>query len=111
MNFQDLISLLISIAAFIYLVIHGVFKSSNEEAEEIVIVPPPIVPPMKKKRVQAVQKKEGQALISPRFEESISYDVIGKAKSSKGHQLLSRLQSKKEMVILKEIIGPPKGLL
>lgn len=41
--------------------------------------------------------------------EAPSYEVIGKEGHSKGQRLLSRLKSKKEMVILSEIMGKPKG--
>lgn len=39
-----------------------------------------------------------------------SYGVIGKAGNSRVSQLISGLKSKKEMVILQEIIGLPKSL-
>lgn len=39
-----------------------------------------------------------------------SYGVIGQSGNSKANLLLSRLRSKKEMVVLQEIINPPKSM-
>jgi outer membrane biosynthesis protein TonB len=39
-----------------------------------------------------------------------AYDVIQKDQTSKVQSLLANLHSKKEMVIIQEIMGPPKGL-
>lgn len=38
------------------------------------------------------------------------YNVIGRKGGSRAEQLLSDLRSKKQMVLLHEIFGPPKGL-
>jgi hypothetical protein len=42
--------------------------------------------------------------------QSESYEVVGKREESRASKLLSGLRSKKEMIILQEIIGPPKAL-
>lgn len=54
-----------------------------------------------------VQKVEPRREPSPPEPE---YNVIVSKKISRGSRLLHRLKSPKEMIILQEIIGPPKGL-
>jgi hypothetical protein len=39
-----------------------------------------------------------------------SYDVIGKSGGSKANEIMANLKSRKQMIILQEIISPPKSL-
>ncbi len=54
------------------------------------------------------QDKDDQAYASPY--ESKTYDVIATTSTSRVGKLIKNLPSKKSMVILREILGPPKGL-
>lgn len=104
MNIEDLIGLLISVIAFIFLAVRSVFRqpasATYEEEEQEEILPPPL-PPIPHKKVKV--KKAIKETTAP------AYEVTGRNEPSEASRLLSRLKSKKEMVILHEIIGPPKG--
>lgn len=59
------------------------------------------------------ERYSGNTVVSSHYDElakSTPYLVEGKTRSSRIHRILSQLKSKKDMVIFKEIIGPPKGL-
>lgn len=59
------------------------------------------------------ERYSGSNVVSSHYDDlakSTPYVVEGKARSSRIHRILSQLKSKKDMVIFKEIIGPPKGL-
>lgn len=117
MNWEELIGFLISIAAFLFLMFRGVFKERQrvleEETEEELIPEPPPVKKVKKKHSLPPPRLPERSIVSSHYEElakSTPYEVVGKAGSSRVHRILSTLKSKKDMVVLKEIIGPPKGL-
>lgn len=105
MNIEDLIGLLISVIAFIFLAVRSVFRpvvpqEEEDEQEERLVVPPLPPIPQKKMKVKKIIKKEMAAS---------DYEVTGRNQPSAASHIISRLKSKKEMVILHEIIGPPKG--
>lgn len=105
MTWSDFIGFLVSLAVFLFLMFRHAFKEKHEPEEEIeeeLFFPPP--PPIPNSR---------KAIISSHFDDlskSTTYIVEGKERSSRSHRILSELKSKKDMVIFKEIIGPPKGL-
>ena len=129
MKFEDLMGFIISISAFIFLIIRSVLKknqvSDEEEEEELETpLPPPlpvftkkskiktssVKPPNYAKKHQSIATPYSESsIVSSRFAESAVYEVTGKSLPSRGHKLISHLKSKKNMVILKEIIGTPKG--
>ena len=134
MKFEDLIGFIISVAAFIFLMIRSAMKKNqiDEEEEEELQTPPP--PPMKltlppaiakklkykspapdkksdyaKMNTSIVERYSGSNVVSSHYANMAAYEVTGKTRPSRAHNLISSLKSKKNMVILKEIIGPPKG--
>jgi hypothetical protein len=131
MKFEDLIGFIISIAAFIFLMIRSAMKknqSTDEEEEELQApLPPPIKLPIivKKPKYKAplikeksdyakmntsiVDRYSGSSVVSSHYANMAAYEVTGKSHPSRAHNLISSLKSKKNMVILKEIIGTPKG--
>lgn len=126
MNFEDLIGFIISIAAFVFLIIRSALKKNQttDEEEEEATPPPPYIPPipgvLQKKRTKLVKESKrflddpysGSSVVSSHYtniKESAPYEVIGKDLPSRAHQIVAQLKSKKDIVILHEIIGPPKG--
>lgn len=108
MNASDIIGFLISFAVFIYLMFRTAVKKEDLEEEEEESLPS--LPVVKKKR--PALKKE-TPLVSPHFDrlaKSDPYKVEKINKPSRAHLLIAGLKSKKDMVILNEIIGLPKGL-
>lgn len=108
MKFEDWIGFLITFGVFVYMVIRGAFhnQAQQEGIEEQLPLPPPSPPPPMIK----IKKKKAPSIVSQHFEEIAPYEVLGKSAPSKASRLLHSLKSKKEMVILKEIMDPPKGL-
>ncbi len=119
---NDLIGLLLSVGVFIFLMIRSALKKNQpEDEDEEVEIPPPPPRPVKKQKFhppQAPQKPKKQtieerysenSIVSGRFAHAEAYEVIGKEHPSRARQLIRQLKSKKDMVILNEIIGPPKG--
>lgn len=111
MNWEEFIGLIISLGAFLYLMFRGAFKAHQDQEEEYeeeeIVLPPPVskvTPPSPKKKFKAPLPKIHT------LDEAPAYEVFGKASASRSHRILSQLKSKKQMIILKEIIGPPKGL-
>lgn len=132
MTFEDLIGFIISVAAFIFLMIRSALKKNQsieeEESEEFQAPPtPPVKLPIivKKPKYKApliketsdyakmntsiVERYSGSSVVSSHYANMAAYEVTGKSRPSRAHNLISSLKSKKNMVILKEIIGPPKG--
>jgi hypothetical protein len=125
---NEWVGLVITIAIFIYLMLKnrpaqeqseqedklkGFLKSVGEDmAAKKKPSPPPLLPPkpfksiLPPKKLLAVEKQ--QSIVSSYFEKGVQYDVIGKATPSRVHRILQNLKSKGDMVILQEIIGPPK---
>lgn len=116
MNFEDLIGLIISVIVFAFLMIRSAMKKNPEMEEQPAPPPPKLVKPQKLKPAPAIKKNQtieerysGSTVVSRRYAIAEAYEVIGKDRPSRAHHLISSLKSKKDMVILKEIIGPPKG--
>lgn len=131
MKFEDLIGFIISLAAFIFLMIRSAMKKNqmtDEEEEEFQApLTPPVIPPLiiKKQKFKSpvlekksdyakmntsiVERYSGSSVVSSRYANSVAYEVTGKSRPSRAQNLISNLKSKKNMVILKEIIGTPKG--
>ncbi len=57
-----------------------------------------------------MKEEKPKRIVSKFYDDLPAYAVTRKEKSSRAYHLLSALKSKKDMVILKEIMGPPKGL-
>lgn len=116
MRFDELIGLLITVGAFIFMVIRGALKEKDaEEVEEEAPRPPPIKIRKKKHQESPSIYKEPKkpSMVSQHYldlAKSTPYEVAGKSTPSAAHRLLGNLKSKKDMVILREIMGPPKGL-
>lgn len=105
-------------------------EGDEEEVEELIARPPPppkkIVTPGAPLRVPAPPKRggdriatmdetrfEGGGVVSLQYQEKNRidpYNLAPQKYSSRVHQILSSLSSKKEMVILKELLDPPKSL-
>ncbi len=77
--------------------------------------PKPIPPPAKAYRQEDKPRKIGVLEQNYKFvtadlsKQGESYEVTGKDQPSRIYALLKRLPSKKEMVLMQEIMGPPKG--
>lgn len=106
MKFEDIIGFIISFGALLLVIFQAVFSRRPQIEEPPVIikekfVPPPL--PRSKKRAAVLPPEP-----DPVFESAPSYEVMGKKAPSRAHRLMRTLKSRRESVILREIIGPPK---
>jgi hypothetical protein len=131
MNFSEWIGLFITMIVLFYLM-SGKKSPPAQETQEDKLkeflesldedmsskkkpVPPPVPLPLFPKAVKTkvvLPKKAPEvnapSIVSAYFEKSVQYEVMGKAAPSRAHRLLHTLKQKGDMVILHEIIGPPK---
>ena len=75
--------------------------------------PPPKVPVPQFKPLESIEKRfSGNTMVSSHYidlAKATPYEVAIQTKPSRAHALLSQLKSKKDMVILNEIIGKPRA--
>lgn len=126
---NEWIGFIVSIAIFLYLMLKNRPAQDDPEQEDKLkdfleslngdmkakkkgVLPPPILPqkPIHAKYSPPVVRNQtpSQSIVSTYFEKGVEYDVIGKDVPSRAHRLLQTLKDKRDMVILHEIIGPPK---
>lgn len=120
---SEWIGLIVSVVIFLYLMLRKMAPSKDEDRLEDFLESleqdmaakkkpaPPAPKPVKAKVFVPPPKPpevEKQGIVSSYFEKGVQYDVIGKATPSRAHRLLENLKDRRDMVILHEIIGPPK---
>lgn len=120
---SDWIGFFVSIAILLYLLLRNkpakepqtdtlkeFLKGLNEDmaAKKKPAPPPPKVVKQKVFLPPKAPEHAKQGIVSTYFEKGAHYEVIGKEEPSRAHKMLQTLQDKRDMVILREIIGPPK---
>lgn len=119
MSFSEWIGFIISIGAFIFLMLKGRPKEEHENTLNDFLnslkedmsakkrpAPAPSAPKVIKKKAFVPPPKP--LIVSPHPKKKVEYRVIGKDRPSRAGRLLEALKNKRDMVILHEIIGPPK---
>lgn len=115
---NEWIGFFVSIAILLYLLLRTKPAKEPQEQEDAIqeylkgsfpAQPPP--KPIKQPKIVLPPKhpeERKQAIVSSYFEKEVHYDVIGKKEPSRGQKMVQTLKDKRDMVILHEIIGPPK---
>lgn len=106
---NEFVGLIFTFLIFIYLMLKKKEPEKMVQEEDFLVSlskekkPPLPLPPRVSYKPPEVKPK-----LNPYFEKESHYEVIGKATPSRAHRLIKNLKRKGDMVILKEIIGPPK---